>query len=323
MRLSIALLLLLCAIAGLAHPAQSPAVQNPQPTQRNSAQAQVRKAPENKDISKQSQPAVSTESNKVSANYYEDQDKDKGRAKPVSDWLLAIFTLALVVVGLLQWLVLRKHETWMQKNVEMVKKIATAAEANTKAIESQATIMNGQIAVIEDQNRTLEESVAVSRDAAKSASLNAKAIINAERPWIVIEIHPGKVDMEQFLFTATNKGRTPAEFISGDAAYIFILDPMKPPPLNRGSFNRPNDTLVIRDAGFEIYPDGVRPRRMVVDARNRRGEGDEPLILILYGGIVYRNIIDGTEHETRWYCAYNFQENRFITTGPDGYNKHT
>jgi hypothetical protein len=171
---------------------KSLAAQTMQKAQSNSAQAQVSKTPDNKDISEQSQPVVATESN-TTANYYEYQDKDKGESKP--DWWLAIFTFALVVVGILQWLVLLKHETWMQKNVEMVTKVANAADANAKAIAAQSGIMQGQIEAIESQNRTMQESVTVARDAAQAARDNASAakasadaLVNSERAWIMVTV---------------------------------------------------------------------------------------------------------------------------------------
>jgi hypothetical protein len=169
------------------------------------------------------------------------------------------------------------------------------------------------------------------KSVAKAANANAQAVIEAERPWIVIEIRPGKVEMgkvnlEQFIFTAINKGRTPAEFISGDATYRFVSDPMKPappPPLFPSPFNRPNETLIVQGAEFDIFPSGIWPRRLVVQNRDLKGEDNLPLVLVVYGRICYRNVIDRTEHETWWCHAYNFQEDRFIATGPDGYNKHT
>jgi uncharacterized membrane protein YcaP (DUF421 family) len=62
---------------------------------------------------------------------------------------------------------------------------------------------------------------------------------------------------------------------------------------------------------------------LVVQNRDLKGEDNLPLVLVVYGRICYRNVIDRTEHETWWCHAYNFQEDRFIATGPDGYNKHT
>jgi hypothetical protein len=209
MRLVLALLLILCAISASAQSTKSPAPKTTQETQSNNAQPQVRKTPKDKDISKQSQPAVSTESN-VTANYYEDQDKDKGKTKP--DWWLAIFTFALVVVGILQWLVLRKHETWMQRNVEMVTKVADAADANAKAIAAQSGIMSGQIEAIESQNRTMQESVTATKEIAEATQNSVEAVISKERARIKIIAQPLKIVVGPKVVACwlENYGPTPA-----------------------------------------------------------------------------------------------------------------
>ena len=106
MRFVLASLLVLCAVSASAQSTQSPTPQNPQHTQNKN---QIRKTPGDKEIAKEPQPAVPVEIN-VSANYDQDSDRNKGShngiAKDISDFFLAIFTLALVVVGVLQWLVL-------------------------------------------------------------------------------------------------------------------------------------------------------------------------------------------------------------------------
>jgi hypothetical protein len=151
----------------------------------------------------------------VNANYYDDQDKNRGKTNPVSDWLLAVFTLALVVVGVLQWRVLLKHETWMQKNVEMVTRIASAADANTRAIESQATILKGQIAIMESQNRTMQESVTVAKDAAEVEAEKERARLK-----IAVENIIPQISLNSVVCYLENYGVTPA-FI-GDFRVRFL-----------------------------------------------------------------------------------------------------
>jgi hypothetical protein len=61
----------------------------------------------------------------------------------------------------------------------------------------------------------MRESMPFQRDAAQAALLNAKAVINAERPWIVIF---GINDIKRgACFMAGNMGRTPAEIVSFSA----------------------------------------------------------------------------------------------------------
>jgi hypothetical protein len=53
---------------------------------------------------------------------------------------------------------------------------------------------------------------------AEAARLNARAIINAERPWMLLDIERGTP--KTFSFRFTNYGRTPAEIVG----FSFVLD---------------------------------------------------------------------------------------------------
>src|SRR5258706_3057140 len=79
-----------------------------------------------------------------------------------------------------------------------------------------------QMEIMQRQADSMRESVAVARDGAEAAKanaqaaiLNAQAVINSERPWIVVSVRPHESTVGSFVFTVTNKGRTPAEFLSG------------------------------------------------------------------------------------------------------------
>ena len=82
--------------------------------------------------------AVPDSSRAVSeTQFYTYNSQQSDRAEPikvVSDILLAAFTLALVWVGYRQWETLREHEKWMERNVEIVTKIADAALLNAQAV---------------------------------------------------------------------------------------------------------------------------------------------------------------------------------------------
>ena len=106
----------------------------------------------------------------------------------------------------------------MQKNVEMVTKIANAADANTKAIESQAIIMNGQIAAIESQNRTMQESVAVARNAAEVEMEKERARLKI----VVLDIIP-QVSLKVVVCHLENYGGTPAFISNFGVRFLFSL----------------------------------------------------------------------------------------------------
>jgi len=64
--------------------------------------------------------------------------------------------------------------------------------------------------------QAVRDSIPLQRDAANAALLNAKAVINSERPWVVIFAANTK---RGAFFRAGNLGRTPAEIVSFSAEY--------------------------------------------------------------------------------------------------------
>jgi hypothetical protein len=62
--------------------------------------------------------------------YTYNNQNSEGQERPskISDYLLAAFTLALVIVGILQTLILRKHEGWMQKHDANLVKLAEVSQ---------------------------------------------------------------------------------------------------------------------------------------------------------------------------------------------------
>jgi hypothetical protein len=72
---------------------------------------------------------------------YNNQRKEENEtAKEMGDYLLAAFTGTLVIVSLMQWAVLRKHEEWMQKHDANLEKLANSAKDNAEAARKSAEI---------------------------------------------------------------------------------------------------------------------------------------------------------------------------------------
>ncbi len=63
-----------------------------------------------------------------------------------------------------------------------------------------------------EQHEELAAQMKIARDAADAARLNAQAVINAERAWIVVTAEASEPDV--FEFRAKNVGKTPAKFVS-------------------------------------------------------------------------------------------------------------
>ncbi len=161
--------------------------------------------------------------------------------------------------------------------------------------------------------------------AAKAARDGAQAVLDSERPWIVIDIEQERVPPRRCNFLVVNRGRTPAKIISGSATHVFAASPndLEIPPIYESPFLFPNKTLIVQSDSFPVYPAGIRPQTMVVAGSTE--------ILFFYGTVVYDDVF-GTNrhgyvrHETRWCYAYLPDGHRFIRTGPDGsdeYNRNT
>ncbi len=76
--------------------------------------------------------------------------------------------------------------------------------------------------------QAVRDSIPLQRDAANAALLNAEAVINAERPWVVVFYHSWKDGT--FGFSAANKGRTPANIISFAVGYTCLSNAKQLPP---------------------------------------------------------------------------------------------
>jgi len=92
-------------------------------------QAQTNKAATN-----QSVPDTSKSSETQFYTYNNQKPERNETAKEIGDYLLALFTLALAVVSIMQWLVLRQHEQWMEKHDAKLERVAQAANENAKAL---------------------------------------------------------------------------------------------------------------------------------------------------------------------------------------------
>ena len=77
--------------------------------------------------------------------------------------------------------------------------------------------------------RTLQHQTIATRKAAEAARLNAQAVINAERPWVVVtEKREGTAGIASIFYSRV-RGRTPAIIISNWADHIYVDDPQHLP----------------------------------------------------------------------------------------------
>jgi hypothetical protein len=204
-----------------------------------------------------------------------------------------------------------------------------------KETVAQLDAMRRQGDLIAGQNTLLKESVAVAKDGAEAAKanaqaaiLNAQAVINSERPWIVVSVQA--LSIGRYVFTATNKGRTPAVFESGSLTFTYDSYPDSLPshPHISSPIVAPDRTLVVQDDAFDLNPAGVNPESMIKEAGMTERVKIGNQFLVFYGWIIYKDVFsrDGKEavrHETRFCYCFDLSGGRFVRTGPEEYNRYT
>lgn len=186
--------------------------------------------------------------------------------------------------------------------------------------------------------QAMRDSLPLQKSSADAALLNAKAVINAERPWMFIEINHVGGAGQMFEMIFTNQGRTPAEVVgfemelecrkstddfqspaqyANEGAVMVstrLIAPGKP-------FTPPGEPTIN-------LPDNFIPEQWA-DIRSSRRRA------VCWGRLLYRDLIEvpatihvagkdyGTLHETCFCYFWSPALNEFLITGPLGYNKHT
>jgi hypothetical protein len=181
---------------------------------------------------------------------------------------------------------------------------------------------------------------------AEAASLNAQAIINAERPWLFIEIktsegnivRPGDIPAHcAFSVSFRNYGKTPAEIVGFDQHPDCrdSTDDLPWPPQYALEGRVLVHTRMVpagetwRDPGeSHFYVESFVLEDMWRDIQRSKKR------LVYWGRLQYRDLIEqpktiheltklGTIHETCFCYFWSPALNEFLICGPLGYNKHT
>lgn len=210
-----------------------------------------------------------------------------------------------------------------------------------------ATLVNGGIFFIimkqgvhiESQTAHMKESVDLARASADAALLNAMAIINAERPWLIHAIERtergvGAFDQQakdiqkrQSAFTVTihNRGRTPAELVTVFESFAFtkkgeelpeVPDYGCPTELRQQRILSPNEPAHALLSTFTLE------QALEADFPSNELQTGEKWCW-RYGHVIYKNVIDGKRHETRFCYIYLAEADSFIISGPPEYSRHT
>jgi hypothetical protein len=166
--------------------------------------------------------------------------------------------------------------------------------------------------------------------AANAALLNAQAVINTERPWLVVSVHSDPYLANGFFFRITNKGRTPANVVSAyrEQKIVDLPDRLRIPPEYSSPMYSPEDNLIVADGKWEDRP-SFNPEAVISNpAGAREAFENAAQFLCFYGQVTYRDSFgqrsgDSGEHYTRWCYVYDVSQKRMVVSGPQEYRGKT
>jgi hypothetical protein len=171
------------------------------------------------------------------------------------------------------------------------------------------------------------------RKTAEAALLQAQAITNAERPWVLVTIVPSRSIENGFTVIATNRGRGPALVVDASDETRIASDEVQLPAMPEYTPRQtesPFGSIVLLPGEFMNLKSFSRDEVRTVcenEEHFRRVENWEERIF-LYGKVVYRDLAapaDKLPHETGWCCRYihGRQKSGLVMAGPQEYNVHT
>jgi hypothetical protein len=242
--------------------------------------------------------------------------------------------VALVVIGIGAIIVAFQSLKRIDKQIAEMRRQVDLTFGQLRAMHEQITEMSKQTDV-------LERSVYVAEDSAGAALLNAKAVIAAERPWIVVKIERIEAEQRQDIarpfwkFTMFNCGRSPAHIVScRHWIGVMPIDKLAiPPQYPSAPWSK---TLIAPNESFQILiPFQASEMKMdaVKDAALRAWEKGQTTLgergeMVVYGLIQYT---DGIAQDT-YRTAFCYKHVRgpmssmggsFETCGPTIYNEYT
>jgi hypothetical protein len=186
---------------------------------------------------------------------------------------------------------------------------------------------------IERQTRSAETVAAAAAVSAQAALLNAQAIIDAERPWLLISVEPSLGQENSFIVMVTNRGRSPASIAGTSEQFRIAVDETHLPASPEYANAQPTPPLLPiillpgETSGIKTFSRDEARGVCQSDEQFKKIEGwDEKIYL--FGKITYRDLIappDKQTHETNWCCWYihGRQKSGLVIAGPQGYNSHT
>ena len=242
-----------------------------------------------------------------------------------AEWALVLVGIAGVIAAIKSLKAINSQISEMRKQVEV-------SALQVRAMQEQITEMSKQTDV-------LERSVGVSKESADAALLNAKALINAERPLVVIEWEksfPEGGGKAVFKISAVNYGKSPARITSCNYEEIACSNCDRELQAMFYPFprSRRNPPIFLTPMGnpytvANFAPESSNNVSKRLAASQSQGENFGAQRSVIYGEIRYHGGIQTDEPYTTRFCFQHTKEpfseigGVLIFCGPNEYNDYT
>jgi hypothetical protein len=186
---------------------------------------------------------------------------------------------------------------------------------------------------IERSTRATEVIAMAAADSAQAALLNAQAVIDAGRPWLLVTVEPSRSVANSYTVKASNRGRCPANMIASVERIMIAVDesylPQTPEFADQEAgaafvpiILLPGESTTIKSFSRDDLKGICESEEMI-----KRIENWEEKVFV-YGKVLYRDLIEPADkqvHETSWCCWYihGRQKSGLVIAGPPEYNVHT
>lgn len=156
------------------------------------------------------------------------------------------------------------------------------------------------------------------RIAADAAVLNAKALINSERPWLLVTIEQRATAPHIYDVQARNAGRTPAALVDGHCLWKRCPTDFALPDALNDPITIPAQNLIVNGDGFPVRTINLSNPVALPD---EEGIGGDPQPPHVYGRLRYwdtfvdRNAPGAKPYVTEWMFWYDQAEHRFRSDG--------
>jgi hypothetical protein len=221
-------------------------------------------------------------------------DKSAVPRRYSAEWVSALIsganllvTLAYVIITGFMWWTIRRQ----------------VKEARDSSAES-SRIATATLAVLEQQSESMRFQAGALKDSADAGLLHAKALINTERPWIMVSAERSEMCADWFEVSVKNVGRTPAILLGCSQNFAFGGHTGSIPrdPQYAEMFEYDPPLIMLPDDKHQICLITEVMLYRAIDAH--KADGGSGLDFVYpYGYVAYRDVLDSPtamRHETRW-----------------------